>query len=135
MAISVETEIWLAIKARIATATALPIAWPALDFAPDAGCAFLQVANVINPPNRLSVGTGAYDRSGTLALVLVYPMGQPVEVSQEVAGQIAAHFPEDLRLRYGAACVRIERRAHVMEGFRDGGWWRTPINIFWRSFA
>lgn len=132
---SIETELWLAIKARLETATDLPIAWPAADYQPKAGCAFLQVTNVINRPARLSIQRGAHDRSGTLALVLVYPLGQAVEVSLECAGQIAAQFPEDLKLRYGATCVRIETAPHVLDGFRDGAWWRTPINIFWRSFA
>ena len=136
MPISVETEIWLAIKPRVELAAGtLPIAWPAADFSPVAGQPFLAVQNIINQPARLSVGPGAHDRSGTLALVLVYPLGQAFEVSQERAGQIAAFFPEDLRLRYGEACVRIETRPHVVEGFRDGAWWRTPINIFWRAFA
>ncbi len=133
---SVETEIWLALKGRVAAAAgALDIAWPAEDFFPKAGCPFLQVANLINQPARLSVTRGAHDRSGTLAMILVYPMGQPVEVSVEVAGVIAAQFPDDLQLRYGEACVRIESAPHVVDGFRDGGWWRTPINVFWRAFA
>lgn len=133
---STETEIWLAIKPRVQDAAGtLAIAWPAEDFAPVPGVPFLQVTNVINRPARLSIQRGAHDRTGTLALVLVYPLGQAVEVSLECAGQIAAHFPEDLKLRYGETCVRIETAPHVLDGFRDGAWWRTPINIFWRSFA
>lgn len=133
---STETEIWLAIKPRIELAAGqLCVAWPAEDFRPTAGSPYLQVTNVINQPARLSIGLGAHDRTGTLAMVLVYPLGQALEVSLEIAGQIAAMFPEDLKLRYGNACVRIESRAHVVDGFREGAWWRTPINVFWRSFA
>jgi hypothetical protein len=133
---STETEIWLAIKARVQDAAGhLSVAWPAEDFFPVAGTPFLQVSNLINQPTRLSLAPGPHDRTGVLLMVLVYPFGQAVEVSGECAAQIGAQFPADLKLRYGEACVKVESAAHVMEGFRDGGWWRTPINVFWRALA
>lgn len=136
MAVSTETRIWLALKRRIEALPApqLPVAWPASGFEPG-DAAYLSVNNIIAPPRRIMVGRGAHDRNGTLTIVLVHPLGQAVEVMQEIAGQIAAHFPEDHCMVYGGVTVKCKAKAHVEEGYRDGSWWRIPINISWRSFS
>lgn len=132
-----ETNIWLALRRRIEALPlpAMPVAWPAAIYEPTIGTPYLSVNNIITPPRRIMVGKGAHDRTGTLTIVLVYPIGADVSVSMEIAGNIAAHFPEDYCMAFGGVSVKCRTKAHVQEGYRDGGWWRVPINISWRSFA
>lgn len=133
---STETAIWLAVKARIATlplSPTTPIAWPAGTYAPIAGAAFVAVDHVSFAPERVLIGRGEHERTGMLVLSLVAPMGQDVAYYIETAGKIAAHFPEDLQMKYGGVCVRVVSKPHVLSGYRDGGWLRTPINVRWRA--
>lgn len=135
---SVETAIWLALRSRIATLSlspALPIAWPASTYAPTSGTAFLAVDHVTFAPERVLIGKGEHERTGMLSLSHVAPLGQDAAVYVETAGKIAAHFPEDLQMKYGDVCVRVVSKPHVMDGYRDGAWFRTPINIRWRTSA
>jgi hypothetical protein len=131
-----ETSIWLAIKARIEALPVLPmpIAWPASTFSPD-GAEYLSVGEVTVDPVRLLIGSGAHDRRGSIIVGLVSPLGQASEVYREKAAQIAAHFPEDLRLTHGGVTVRIPSRPTVQAGYRDEPYWRVPVVIPWRSFS
>lgn len=134
---SVETSIWLALKARIATlpfSPALPVAYPGSTYSPGK-VAFIAVNGVTVAPQRVLIGKGAHERAGTLTLSHVAPIGQDIAYYTEMAGKIAAHFEEDTRMQYGGVCVRIVAKPHVVDGFRDEGWWRTPVNIRWRTSA
>lgn len=132
---SVETEIWLALKSRILTLPFVPIlqtAYPGSTFTPGS-TPYIAVGRVNLAPRRVLVGKGQHERNGTLILSYVASIGQDLAVYEEVAGKIAAHFEEDTRMKYGGTCVRITEKPHVVEGFRDEGWWRTPVNIPWQT--
>lgn len=134
---SVETSIWLALRARIATLSLTPavdIAWPASTYAPDKK-PYIAVGRASIEPRRVLVGKGSHDRTGTLTLSYVRRIGQDAAVYIEQAGVIAAHFEEHTRMRHGDVCVRISAKPHVVDGYRDEGWWRTPVNIRWQTFA
>lgn len=137
MAASIETSIWLALRSRIETlplSPSLPVAYPASSYSPD-GEAYLSVGGVSLAPERVLVGRGAHERNGTLGLIYIAPLGQDISVYTQVAGTIAAHFPDDLRLRHGDVCVRITARAHVPGGFRDGAMWHEPVTIPWQALV
>jgi len=136
---STETKIWMALRYRVETldlAYPIAFAWPAGTFAPGSE-PYIAVNNIIAPPRRIIVGKGPHERTGTLTLVLVYPLtkGHAIEVMQDLAGQIAAQFPADAYMKFDGVDVRVVSSAHVQEGFRDAGWWRIPINISWQCFA
>lgn len=131
----IETQIWLALRQRIETLPGgLPFAWPASVYQPGAD-AYLAVGRVTITPQRVFVAAGPHERTGTLIITHVAPLGQDVDVYDEAAAQIAGHFPEDLCMAYQSVRVRVVSAPHVMDGFRENGWWRTPVVIRWRCAA
>ncbi|MGA0540730.1 phage tail terminator-like protein [Neotabrizicola sp. VNH66] len=141
---STETLIWMALKRRVEAldlSPPLPVAWPGMVFRPPTDpdtrlvSPFLTVTNVSAAPRRLALRRAAHDRVGVLTIVHAAVAGWPYEKYLETAGQIAAWFPEDLCLPYRGVTVRVSSRPHIVDGYLDGGYWRTPVNIPWRSFA
>ena len=131
----VETKIWLALKSRIQSIPGgLAIAYPADVFTPGAA-AYIAVGRVNIAPERVFVASGAHERRGTLTLSHVAPIGQDQAVYEEAGAKIAAHFPDDLCINFQGVAVKIVSASHVVDGYRDGAWWRTPVNVFWRASA
>ena len=135
-----DTEIWLALRARIQTAAdPLPVAWPGEAFTPPTSGAdllpYLAVGKVSAPPRRVLISKGKHDRSGSVTLVYVAQLGNPAEFYVEKAAQIAAHFEEDTLMRFDGGCLRVTQRPHVVDGYRDAGYWRTPVIVPWQCFA
>ena len=131
----VETKIWMALKSRIQSIPGgLAIAYPADVFTPGAA-AYIAVGRVNIAPERVFVAAGAHERRGTLTLSNVAPIGQDQAVYEEAGAKIAAHFPADLCMNFQGVAVRIVSAPHVVDGYRDGAWWRTPVNVFWRCGA
>lgn len=133
---SIETELWLAIKSRIATLPFVPsiaVAYPGQVYTPT-NAPFIAVGEATSPPRRKLIGRGENDRAGMLTLVYAAKIGQDAAVYKEAAGVIAGHFAEDTQMRYGLTCVRVVEPPHVVGGYNDNGWFRTPVNIAWRSF-
>ena len=131
----IETKIWLALKSRIQSIPGgLAIAYPADVFTPGAA-AYIAVGRVNIAPERVFVASGAHERRGTLTLSHVAPIGQDQAVYEEAGAKIAAHFPADLCINFQGVAVKIVSAPHVIDGYRDGAWWRTPVNVFWRCGA
>ena len=131
----VETKIWMALKTRIQSIPGgLAIAYPADVYTPGAA-AYIAVGRVNIAPERVFVAAGAPERRGTLTLSHVAPIGQDQAVYEEAGAKIAAHFPDDLCMNFQGVAVRIVSASHVVDGYRDGAWWRTPVNVFWRCGA
>lgn len=131
----VETKIWMALKSRIATIPGgLAIAYPADVFTPT-NSAYIAVGRVNIAPERVFVASGAHERTGTLTLSHVAPIGQDQAVYEEAGAKIAAHFPADLCINFQGVAVKIVSAPHVVDGYRDGAWIRTPVNVFWRCGA
>ena len=130
-----ETKIWLALKSRIATIPGgLAIAYPADVYTPT-DAAYIAVGRVNIAPERVFVASGAHERRGTLTLSHVAPIGQDQAVYEEAGAKIAAHFPADLCMNFQGIAVEVVSASHVVDGYRDGAWWRTPVNVFWRASA
>ena len=131
----IETKIWLALKSRIATIPGgLAIAYPADVYTPT-DAAYIAVGRVNIAPERVFVASGAHERRGTLTLSHVAPIGQDQAVYEEAGAKIAAHFPDDLCMNVQGIAVKVVSASHVVDGYRDGAWWRTPVNVFWRCAA
>lgn len=97
---------------------------------------FITVSNLAAPPLRTHLKSGmSHIRTGTLTLVFVAPIGQPREFYDNKAHQIADLFPEGRKLSYSGICVEITNEPHITMGYRDGGDWRTPVTVNWRTFA
>lgn len=132
-----ETQIWQALKSRVATLPVSPVAiiYPGSLYAPVAGTEFIAVSKVTVEPARVLIKAGKNLRRGSLMVTRVQPLGQDFAVYEQAGAVIASHFAEDTQMRYGNACVRVTSAPHVMDGYRDAGWWRTPVSIPWESFA
>ena len=136
MAATTEVSIWLALKARIETLAAeldLPVAYPASTHSPH-GREYLAVGRATAAPQRFSVGRGPHERNGSLIISYVAPLGQDAAVYEQVAGRIAAHFPEDTKMTHADVSVRVTAWPDVQAGYRDGAYWRVPVVIPVQAF-
>lgn len=132
---TVETAIWMALRQRVeALPLELPIAWPGEVFEPGSA-AYLAVQNIVARPARALMSAGPHDRTGTLQIMTMHPIGTRYEVTQEAAGQIAEHFPCDLRLTFGGVSVRVTEAPHVSDGYREDAYWQTPVRVRWQAWA
>lgn len=136
MSAKIETSIWLAIKSRI---DELPltydIAWPGERFNP-ANQPYIRIGRVNATPQRELIANGKpHNRSGSIIMTLVYPLGPNVSVFDQIAATIAEHFKDGTQMSYGDICVSVPSYPHVQEGYEDNGWWTVPVSIPWRTFA
>jgi len=139
---SIETSIWLALKAHLRTIQSeFKFAWPGEGFTiphDETGLLpYWRVGYLSVAPVAMEIAYGKLHlRTGTLIVTLVHPMGGDVAVFNEYAGQMAQHFTDGLKMRYGGAvCVEIPNYPHVMDGYEDSGYWTVPVSIPWRCFA
>lgn len=132
---TVETAIWQALRSRVQT---LPLNAPAIWPGETAGSAdrHMLVTTITAPPARVLIGAGRHERLGTLQIMLRTPLKSVrYDVEKEAAGVIAEHFPVDLRMRFENVCARVIAAPEVSDGFRDEGFWATPVRVRWRTFA
>lgn len=141
MAATIETSIWLAIKARVETIP-LPYAkaWAGQTFKPPFEgttlLPYLRIGRVTANPSRMFIGDGKpYDRNGFIIITLVYPLGQDQAVYDQIAGQIADHFSDTTKMPLNGLCVSVPSAPHVVEGYEDSGYWSVPVRVPWRVFA
>ena len=131
----IETKIWIALKSRIQSIPGgLAIAYPADVFTPGAA-AYIAVDDTSAAPQRVMVSRGHHERVGVITVSYVAPIGQDFSVYKEAGSAIAAHFPADLCMNFQGVAVRVIKDSYVVDGYRDGAWWRTPVNVFWRCGA
>lgn len=138
-----ETYIHAALMARAESMTldpVLPLQYPGVS-APDFSTSgeYGRITHLANEPDRWGVkGTSAMDRTGFLQIDLFTPID---EASWQVlalkrAGEIAAHFPADLKLSSGGFEVQIQK---VWPGNGrpdpEGTHWHTPVNVEYRGTA
>lgn len=135
MPAQIETSIWLALKERLATLTlpaSVTLVMPK-DDAPRKG-KYVQVDWLPNTLTRFSLSpTGASRRPGILQLSIMSPLStkEAPEVDFNLGGEIAAHFPQDLALYYGNVRVKITSPGDVAPSYRESGYWRTPISVYY----
>lgn len=138
---SVETKIWLALRDRVES---IPLtfakAWPAETFTPVYNdgelLPYLRIGRVTVAPVPVFIDTGKrHQRTGTLIITLVHPLGRVASVYDEYAGQIAAHFNEGTSMYYNGVCVKVTAQPHVQPGYEQDAYWTVPISIPWRTFA
>lgn len=60
---------------------------------------------------------------------------QPVAVAVEIAGQIAAWFPADLRMTYGDVLVRVTAVPTVAQPIDDDTHLLVPVTVSIETFA
>jgi hypothetical protein len=139
---AIETQIWLALKARIdtlVTSPTMPKYDPDATFTPPSSGGVLQpfilVSDVRNDNRRITIGPGLHARSGTLMLSIHWPASNPIAHAAllQIAGKVAAHFPADLRMKYGSCCLRVTRDSDSMQPYRDGIHTVSLVKVYWST--
>ena len=136
---SIETQIWLALKGRVQSLVltpALPIAWPNETYVPSPTQNYLRVTHVPNINRRLFIGsTEPHQRIGLLQVDVFAKKNQDASVAAEIAGQVAAWFPTDLRMTYSSAAVRVTKAPDVAQAIADDTHWLVPTSVEYECFA
>lgn len=139
MSLTIETKIWLALKSRIDT---LPfgwgVAWPGEVFRPAGNAPFLRVGLVHAAPARQFIEYGdPHQRTGFLILTIVYPLNGAMTAQhfEQMAGTIAAHFPDGEEMTYDGLTVTVPEYPQMMGGYAEDSYWQMPVRIKWECFA
>ena len=138
---SINTKIWMALRAGVETLPLAPmpsVAWPGSTFEPVSGVQFLAIGEVYTAPRRAMIDQPISDRAGSITITAVQAIGQDPAVYREIAGRIADHFTGRC-LSFQGVKLTLQseggQTAYAAAGYRDGGWWRTPIIVPWRTWA
>lgn len=72
-----------------------------------------------------------------LTITPVMKIGRDIAVYEECAGTIADHFRGCLTYQDVTLTLmgRSGETATATDGYRDGAWWRVPVNVPWRTWA
>lgn len=139
---AIETTDWLAIQRRIdalVTAPAMQVFEPGAIFtAPSDSTGplpYILTSDVTNDPVRGGISGVPSIRSGTLMLTVMWPIARAASHTQlkEIAGQVAAHFPEDQCMAYGPSRLRVTQDAGAMQPYVDGDYRVAVVRVFWSS--
>lgn len=134
---TVETAIWLALKARVqalSLSPALPIAWPNQSFNKPTG-GYLRVTHVPNINRRILIASGPHQRLGLLQIDVFAEKNRDAAVAIETAGLVAAHFPCDLRMNYGTVSVRVTKAPDVAQAIENDSHLQFPVTVQYETFA
>jgi hypothetical protein len=135
---TVETSIWLALKARVtslALSPVLPIAWPNQSFIKPAS-GYLRVTHTPNTNRRILIASnGPHQRLGLLQIDAFAPKNQDAVIATQTAGLVAAHFPADLKMIYGDVTVRVTKAPDVAQSFETDTHWKVPVTVSYECFA
>lgn len=120
-----------ALRARLATFTALPKAWPNEDFDPKAPGNLPYVAcDVVKASTRdQTLGAASPEMVGRLIATVVVAKGSTSRPANRHADAIAALFPMGARFEAGELMITITQPPHAREGMTDGAYWRVPVVI------
>lgn len=114
---TVETAIWLALRGGVESLALSPahdVAWPNESYQPTAGAPYLKVEHIPNRTLRAFIGSSdPHHYRGILQIGVMTKLNQNVAVGLEVAGDVADHFPADLKLVAHGFTVRITSNPSV----------------------
>lgn len=140
---TVDTKIWLAIRGAVDAAVGgLPVAWPGEVFDPpktaDALLPFVAVGDVVTVTRPLIGSNAAKEYSGIVTLSYVAALGYDASWYIERASALLSGFPLDRGKSYQGVCIKWGNPPavpRVERGYRDDGYFRTPVLIPWRCAA
>lgn len=135
---SIETSVWLALKARVqelVLSPVLPVAWPNESFSKPTG-GYLRVTWIPNINRRLFLaGSDPHQRLSLLQIDVFSKKNQNVAVGLEIAGQVAAHFPSGLQMTAHGVTVRATAAPEVAQPIDDDTHLMIPVTIRCEVFA
>ena len=133
-------EVGAALKARLASLTFNPprrVVWPNRDFpitekrnSRAVPAESFLAASIVRVPNERLTIAGQTRFAGTLVVVVASAAGVGSGEGDSIADAVAAHFPQDLALPVASgSTVRITEAPSIRDGYLDGSFWRTPVQI------
>lgn len=129
---TVETSIWLALRARVASlalSPVLPVNYPNEAFTPPA-TGYLRVTWIPNTTRRLFTGsTAPHERLGLLQIDVMAKLNQNAAVAMEIAGIVAEHFPADLRMTAHGVTCRVTKAPSVAMPMPGDAFLQVPVTI------
>jgi hypothetical protein len=136
---SIETRIFEANKARVASlpmATRYPVKWTdGPEFKPQVSDRYLRATWTPNQTQRVFIGSNdPHRRPGVLQIDVFEPKTQRSIDAVEVAGQVARHFPADLRFSFQDANVRVIKAPSVLAVFTETHH-QVPVVIELEAYA
>lgn len=129
---SIETSIWLALRARVealALSPVLPVAWPNEAFEPPLS-GYLRVTWIPNINRRLFLrGSAPHQRLSLLQVDVFAKKNRAVAAALEIAGLVASHFPADLRMSAQGVTARVQSAPQVAQPIDDDTHLLVPVTI------
>lgn len=139
---SIEEDIWAALKARANTIPLTPkppISWPNVAFTKPTG-AWLRVTYSPNRNDRLVLDSdGPHRRKGLLQIDCMVQLNSGSNNALEMAATVAAHFPCDLQLTSGSVQLRVTKAPDIWPSFPypsdSPTHWMVPVVANYETFA
>lgn len=135
---TVETAIWLALKDRVESLALSPahsIAWPNEAFTPPSG-GYLKVEHIPNRTLRVFIPSDApHHYRGILQIGVMEKLNQDLAVALEVAGDVADHFPADLRLTAYGVTVRVAGHPSIGPALPQSTHLMIPVSVEYEAYA
>lgn len=94
---------------------------------------YILVSFITTPPQRYGRASSVNIHSGRMILSLLVDDGLFAASTKKIAQSIIDHFPMDLSLTSGGVGVNLTETAYADDGFNDGTYWRTNINVRWQA--
>lgn len=136
-----ETAIWEALKAHVQSMVLSPVIPASRVFLPDmaftspgATVSYFKVEHIPNRTLRPLIDATAHYR-GILQVSLYAPLGMGLTPSLEIAGDIADHFPADLRLVHSGIGIRIVKHPDVGPAIREATHLHIPVSIDFETYS
>lgn len=135
---TIETSIWLALKARaqaLVLSPVLPVAWPNESFTKPKG-GFLRVTHVSNVNRRLFLGSSdPHQRLGLLQIDVFGKKNESVAVAVEIAGKVAEHFGCGTETWRDGLRVTVTKAPDVGQPIDGDSHVQVPVTIAYECFA
>ncbi|RAI34528.1 phage tail terminator-like protein [Rhodoplanes serenus] len=126
-----ETTIAEALFDRLRTmpGLVLPIAWPAVPFAPPAGQPYLRVYHLPGQPEQVDLSYRYIRRGGVLQVSVCWPIGAGITAPREVAGAIAERFALGTVIERDVYRIRISRPPRIAGELIEDVVVQVPVTV------
>lgn len=111
------------------------IAWPNVDFKPNASKAYLGVQQFPNAPENVVIRFGAAPvRRGIYQVSVFGVVGKGAIGAGDLAGQISDHFTRGTSLTAGNLTVVILNEPTIAPGLQEKARYQIPVTIPWTVY-
>lgn len=123
--------------ATLPLAGTYPIVWTdGPTYTPNADRPYIRATWIPNVTRRLFIGsTDPHQRLGLLQVDMMAKKTWTGKQATQVAAQIAAHFPADLKMTYSGVTCRVTSAPHVVGAIAGDVFLQVPVTVPIECFA